>query len=118
MLLYRYRIIIVAAFMTIFAAKMVVSAAPLFMCMDKCSIKPMILDLEQEHGSEGDSKNLLKYTDYRYTDIHYSYIYVPVSLEHGIRNCYIDHSKRYVNPYHPSVPTPPPNAAAISAISI
>jgi len=113
MLLYRYRVFIVIAFMSIFASKMVVSAAPAFICLEKCSMKQMILDLEQEHGSEGDSKDMLKYTDYRYTDIHCHYIYVPVSLEHGIKNCYIDHSKRYVNPYHPSVPTPPPNSSAI-----
>ena len=113
MLVYRYRVFIVIAFMSIFASKMVVSAAPAFICLEKCSMKPMILDLEQEHGSEGDSKDMLKYTDYRYTDIHCHYIYVPVSLEHGIKNCYIDHSKRYVNPYHPSVPTPPPNSSAI-----
>ena len=113
MLLYRYRVLIVVAFMSIFTSKMAVSAAPVLFGLEKCNMKPMILDLEQEHGSEADSKDLLKYTDYRYTDIHYHYIYVPVSLEHGIRNCYIDHSKRYVKPYHPSVPTPPPNPAAI-----
>jgi hypothetical protein len=27
----------------------------------------------------------------------------------GISNSYIDHFKRHVDPFHPSVPTPPPN---------
>jgi len=113
MQLYKYPLCIFIFFMSVFTLKMVVSAVPVFICLDKCSAKSMMLSLEQEHGSEGDSKDLLKYTDYRSADIHYSYIYIPLLQESGIRNCYIDHSKRYVNPYHPSVPTPPPNSAVI-----
>jgi hypothetical protein len=114
MQLYKYRAYIFLFFISIFTLKMISSAMPLFICLDKCTVKSFILEQEQEHGTEGDSsKDLLKYTDYKYADIHCSYIYVPLLQECGIKNCYIDHSKRYVNPYHPSVPTPPPNPFVI-----
>jgi hypothetical protein len=113
MQLYIYRLRIFLFFMTIFTLKMVVSAIPVFICLDKCNIKSILLNLDQEHSSEGDSKDLLKYVDYKSADIHHSYVYIPLLQEFGIKNCCIDHSKRYVNPYHPSVPTPPPNSLFI-----
>jgi len=91
---------------------MVISAAPVFTCIDRNTIKSVILQLEQEHSSEGDTtKDLLKSFDYKHIDFHYSYIYIPLLKDVGIKNCYIDHFKRYVDPYHPIVPTPPPNCA-------
>lgn len=110
MFLRKYLLLIVTCFMSIFCAKMVISAAPVFICyIDKATIKSVILQLEQEH-SEGDSgKDLLKFMDYKVVNLSYSTIYVPLIQSFGIKNSYIDHIKRYVNPYHPSVPTPPPN---------
>lgn len=108
---YKYRLHIVIAFISIFTVKMVISAAPVFVGhIDKNTIKSVILQLEQEHSSDGDSgKSLLKFIDYKPIDFHNTYTYVPLLIDFGIRNCYIDHFKRYVDPYHPSVPTPPPN---------
>jgi hypothetical protein len=106
----KYRLHIVMAFISIFTIKMLISAAPVFICIDKDTIKSVILQLEQEHGSEGDSaKDVLKLNDFKHYYLNHNYTYVPLLLDFGIRNCYIDHFKRYVNPYHPSVPTPPPN---------
>jgi hypothetical protein len=108
-MLFKYRLYIVIAFMSIFTMKVVISVAPVFSILDKSCFIP---DPDQEHGSEGDStKDQLKFKDCRAADLHYSYVYIPLLQEYGIRNCYIDHSKRYVNPYHPSVPTPPPNVS-------
>lgn len=68
------------------------------------------MQLEQEHSSEGDStKDSLKLIDYKLISVNYTYPYIPLLQDFGIKNCYIDHFKRYVDPYHPSVPTPPPN---------
>jgi hypothetical protein len=106
---YKYRLYIVIAFISIFTMKMVISVAPVFSTLYKSCFVP---DPDQEHGSEGDStKDQLKFKDYRTADLHYSYVYVPLLQECGIKNCCIDHSKRHVDPYHPSVPTPPPNTA-------
>lgn len=111
MFLRKYRLSIVIAFMSIFTLKMVISAAPVFYTeFDKDTIKSVILQLEQEHHSDNDSgKDLLKFIDYKPIDLHYNYTYTPLLQGFGIKNCYIDHIKRYINPFHPSVPTPPPN---------
>lgn len=114
MLLYKYRFYIITFFISIFIMKMVISAMPLIICMDKSHEKSYSIDPEQEHPSEEGSKDLLKYPDYKASCVHYSYVFIPLLREFGIRNCYIDHSKRYVNPYHPSVPTPPPNVRLFS----
>jgi len=67
------------------------------------------MQLEQEHA-EGDSfKDLLKFTDSKLISLNYCDIYIPLIQSFGIKNSFIDHFKRYVDPYHPSVPTPPPN---------
>lgn len=111
MFLRKYRLHIIIAFISIFSAKMVISAAPVFFSdCDKETINAVILQLEQEHGAEGDSgKNILKFVDYKPIDFHYLYTCVPLLQSTGVTNAFIDHFKRYVNSYHPSVPTPPPN---------
>ncbi|MET1056802.1 MAG: hypothetical protein ABWY16_15945 [Pedobacter sp.] len=116
MQLYSYRLSIFIFFMTIFALKMVVSAVPVFLCHDNYSYKSIVLDLEEEHDSQGDVKDMLKCTDCRTTDFHYGDVYIPSIQEIGIKNCFIDHSKRYVNHYYSSVPTPPPNYAVIQTL--
>jgi len=115
MQLYKYRLSIFIFFISIFALKMLVSVLPVDMNTDKYSVKSAVLDLEQEDSQEGDSKDLLKYNDYKCGDFYHSYIYTPLLQQPRIKNCFIDHSKRYVDPYHPSVPTPPPNTPAIQA---
>jgi hypothetical protein len=110
MFLRKYMVLIVICFMSIFCAKMIISAAPVFICyIDKATIKSVILQLEQER-SEGDSgKDLLKFSDYKVLNLNYSDLYIPLIQSFGISNSYLDHVKRYVDPYHPLVPTPPPN---------
>lgn len=112
MLFRKYRLFIVIAFIGIFLSKMVVTAVPVFFtwCLDKNTVKSVIFQLEQDHGDEDDAgKDLLKFTDYKLIDLHYNYTYAPIIHGFNIRNCYLDHFKRYVDPYHPSVPTPPPD---------
>lgn len=109
MFLFNYRLSIVIAFVSIFSVKMLISATPIFVCIDKDTMKSVIMQLEQEHPSDGDVKDSLKLIDSKL--IHqYAYdAYIPVLQDFGVKNCYIDHFKRYVNSFYPSIPTPPPN---------
>lgn len=112
MFLRKYRLHIIIAFIGIFTAKMAISAAPVFIGdFDKETINLVILQLEQEHGENDSGKNILKYVDYKPIDFQYHYSCVLLLPVFGLKNSFIDHFKRYVNPYHPSVPTPPPNLA-------
>lgn len=110
---YKYRLHIVMAFLSIFSVKMMISAAPFFVEMDKDTMKSIIMQLEQEHHSESDlTKDSLKLIDYKLSHQNGHEPYIPLLQNFGIKNDFIDHFKRYVDPYHPSVPTPPPNSAA------
>jgi hypothetical protein len=110
MFIRKYRLLIVIAFLGIFSAKMIISMAPVFVInLDKDMMKSVIMQLEQEHESDGDvSKVVLKYVDFK-INLHFDPLYAPVLYHVNLKNCFIDHFKRYVDPYHPSVPTPPPN---------
>lgn len=111
MFLRKYSLLIVIAFLSIFSIKMIISGAPVFFShIDKHIMNSVIMQIEQEHTSDSDSgKTGLKYTDYKLIEFHQIDTYVTILVHFGINNSFIDHSKRYVNPYYPSVPTPPPN---------
>jgi hypothetical protein len=106
----KYRLFVVIAFLSIFFVKMGISAAPVFFShLDKEVIKSVIMQTEQEHDSDDDSGKVLKFVEFKSINHSNTFVYIPVVFETGIDNSFIDHNKRYVNPYHPSVPTPPPN---------
>ena len=102
---------ILATFLGIFCIKMVLSGAPVFFGdFQKESINSVIMQIEVEHSAEGDSgKVKVNLCDYKMIDHHYSMNFTAVLNHFGISNSYIDHFKRHVDPFHPSVPTPPPN---------
>jgi len=111
MLYRKYRVFIVIAFLGIFSSKMIISGAPVFFVQfNKQIMNAVIMQIEQEHSSDGESgKTGLKYTDYKLVEFHHIDTYVTILVHFGIKNSFIEHYKRYVDPYHPSVPTPPPN---------
>ncbi len=110
MFLRKYRILIVIAFMGIFSAKMVISGAPVFFAhLDKCLMNAVIMQLEAENNGDDAGKGNVKFADHKLMIHRYDLTYVPLLITQGITNSFIDHSRRYVDPYHPSVPTPPPN---------
>jgi hypothetical protein len=110
MFLRKYRLLIVIAFMGIFTAKMVISGAPMFFShMDKDLMNAVIMQLEHENNGDDTSKDNVKFADHKLMFHRYDLTYVPLLISIGITNSFIDHSRRYVDPYHPSVPTPPPN---------
>ncbi|WP_443944483.1 hypothetical protein ACJVDH_16380 [Pedobacter sp. AW1-32] len=115
MFLRKYKYIIVATFMFIFLGKMIISGAPVFCsCADKEILKAVIMQIEQEHESGKDAgKNLAKFTDLKLVDLNHPIFSYEFSSSHFIlNNSFIEHFRRYVDPHHPTVPTPPPNFIA------
>ena len=110
MRLRKYRILLVILFMGIFSAKMVISGAPVFFAhLDRSLMNAVIMQLEQEnHGDEG-AKDNVKFADHKLMFQRFDLQAIPLMVSIGITNSFVDHSRRYVDPYHPSVPTPPPN---------
>ena len=104
----KYRLLIVIAFLGIFASKMVISGAPIiFSVLDKGLMNAVIMQLEVEQNGEDNQKMKLKFSDQKL--ILFNGTTLQVVLDCGVSNSFIEHSGRYVDPYHPSVPTPPPN---------
>lgn len=111
MFLRKYKGLIVAAFISIFFIKMGISGAPVFFSgIDQGIMISVIMQIEVEHQSDGDStKKALKYGEYKLIDFNSSVDHFNILSHFGINNSFIEHHKRYVNSFHPSVPTPPPN---------
>lgn len=110
MFLRKYRLHIIIAFLGIFSIKMIISGAPVFFNhIDKEIMNSVIMQIEVEHSADGDTgKAKVKLFDYR-IEMHYDHSFSAVLSHFGISNGFLDHFKRYFDPFHPSVPTPPPN---------
>ncbi len=105
----KYQFFVAIIFLSVFCAKMVISAAPVFLQkMDKELVNSVIMQVELEHGSDNETSKTVKYVDFKIINHTYS-TYIPVVYDFMLTNSFLKHSKRYVDPYHPSVPTPPPN---------
>jgi pyoverdine/dityrosine biosynthesis protein Dit1 len=106
----RYKIGVVAAFLSIFFLKMIISVAPVFINQfDRQTMNDVIMQVELEHGADTDTAKNIKVTDIKLIEHHTTDHYVAFRYHLQVKNSYIEHIKRYVNPYHPLVPTPPPN---------
>nr|WP_121269344.1 hypothetical protein [Pedobacter schmidteae] len=110
MFLRKYRLLIIITFMGIFSAKMIISGAPVFFNhIDKEIMNSVIMQIEAEHSSDGDTgKAKLKLFDFK-IDMHHDYGFAAILNHFGVKSSFLDHFKRYFDPFHPSVPTPPPN---------
>lgn len=105
----KYQFFVAIIFLSVFCAKMLISAAPVFLQkVDKELVNSVIMQVELEHGSDSESGKTVKYVDFKIINHTYT-TYIPVVYDFMLTNSFLKHSKRYVNPYHPSVPTPPPN---------
>lgn len=107
----KYQVLIVFVFMSIFAAKMAISAAPVFFVhLDKKLMNAVIMQLESENNNADDSaKANVKFSDHKLMFHRYDLTYSPIIITYGVSSSFIDHFRRCVYPYHPTVPTPPPN---------
>ncbi len=99
--------------MGIFLSKMVISGAPVFFSgIDRDIMNAVIMQIELEHENGKDaSKDSAKFSDYKNVLLNYgTFSYELYESAHfNLNNSFIEHFKRYVDPYHPAVPTPPPN---------
>ncbi|MCZ4242524.1 hypothetical protein [Pedobacter punctiformis] len=112
MFLRKYKYLIVATFMGIFMAKMGISGAPVFFTnVDKEIMNAVIMQIELEHdGGKDAAKGTAKFTDFKLIEVNYPLVSYEFSSGHfSLNNSFFEHSKRYVDPYHATVPTPPPN---------
>ncbi len=98
--------------MFIFMSKMAISGAPVFFAsIDKEIMNAVIMQIELEHDSGKDtSKDTAKFTDFKLVELNHPIFDYEFSSSHFyLNNSFIEHFKRYVDPHHPTVPTPPPN---------
>lgn len=112
MFLKKYKYLLVALFMSIFVAKMGISGAPIFFnAVDQEILNNVIMQIELEHGQGKESgKETNPFSEFKlfgFSDQFSSYEFVV--YEGLLLNDFIEHYGRYVDPHHPSVPTPPPN---------
>ncbi len=108
MLIRKYRSFIVIAFLGIFASKMIISVAPVvFSAIDKGLMNAVIMQIEVENNGDEAQKKSLKFSDHKF--LSFNITNFKIVLNCSVSNSFIEHSGRYVDPYHPSVPTPPPN---------
>lgn len=107
----RKRLFVVTVFLSIFFVKMVISVAPVFVGnLDRVAINNVIMQVEVEHGSDSETGKTMKIADMKATVHFYEAAQdLPLRYHFYVDNQYIEHFKRYINPFHPSVPTPPPN---------
>lgn len=114
MFLQRYKFIIVAAFISVFVAKIGVVAAPIFyVAVDRNILNAVMQQLELSHeGEKDDAKETLKFLDFKSAEINYPILSFAFIANQKARPCnFWLCFKRYITPYHASVPTPPPNLA-------
>ncbi len=110
MQLRKFRLFLVISFMGIFASKMIISGLPVFFTqLDKGLMNAVIMQLEVENNHDESGKSHVKYADHKLMFHRYDLAYISLDLDYGVDNSFIEHSGRYIDPYHPQVPTPPPN---------
>jgi hypothetical protein len=97
-------------FMIVFAVKMTISLVPLFSVLDKNTARAVIMQLEQESKGDKESpdKDALKekksFDELLLVIFNYDLFRIAINCLHTQEQALI------VQPYHPVVPTPPPNA--------
>lgn len=111
MKLSRFRNFIVFLFVGIFTAKMIISISPAFtFSFDSEMMNSVIMQLEVEHSENDSGKSSTKLLDSKlFCDTFNNFKLVDAKII--VNNSFIEHFKRYVDPFHPMVPTPPPNIA-------
>ncbi len=106
----KYKLLIMITFMSIFVSKMVISGAPVFLShFDDEFMVSVIMQLENENNADDQGKSNIKHTEQKLIVHRYDFSILSLAIDYGVPNSFIEHSRRYVDPHHPSVPTPPPN---------
>lgn len=105
-----FKILVSVAFLFIFLVKMSISLAPLFSSIDSKTAAAVIMQLEQETKGDKDdlSKDSLKEKKIFDDHLLISFEHEHYTIEQNV--LYKLEKSLYLQSYHPTVPTPPPNA--------
>lgn len=100
---------IAALFMGIFLIKMVISIAPVFLCLDNKTVRAVIMQLEHESKNEKENPEKEVFKDKKFFDenVNHLSVYRPPVIENNILHNL--EKTLYKQVYHLAVPTPPPN---------
>lgn len=104
-----FKFAVVLLFMSIFIAKVFISVAPAFLCLDSKAVSAVIMQLEHESKTEKEDPEKDAFKEKKVFDetfLHftvYRTFVVEVNVLHNQEN------SLYTQVYHPVVPTPPPN---------
>jgi len=100
---------IAALFLGIFIVKMVISVAPVFLCLDNKTVRAVIMQLEHETKNEKEDPEKDAFKEKKFCDenLNHLVIYRPFIAETNI--LHNQENSLYRQVYHPAVPTPPPN---------
>ena len=95
--------------MSIFVIKMVISIAPVFLCLDNRTVSAVIMQLEHESKNEKEDPEKETFKEKKFFDESFNHlvVYRPFIVETNILHNLED--SLYQQVYHPVVPTPPPN---------
>ncbi|TFF38778.1 hypothetical protein [Mucilaginibacter psychrotolerans] len=105
-----FKLSVVILFMSIFVAKMAISIAPAFLCLDNKAVNAVIMQLEHESKTEKEDPEKDTFKEKKVFDenfmhfVAYRTFVVETNVLHNQENTL------YAQVYHPIVPTPPPNA--------
>ncbi|MBE7174840.1 MAG: hypothetical protein INR69_00460 [Mucilaginibacter polytrichastri] len=96
-------------FLFIFAVKMGLSVAPLFISLDKKSVNAVIMQLEHDENEakKGDAKESGK--EKKGCDEHFAYLPVFSTIAQPVSVQEIHDAAGDLPAYHPNILTPPPN---------
>ncbi|OOQ60116.1 hypothetical protein [Mucilaginibacter pedocola] len=101
---------VVVLFISIFVAKMAMSIAPAFLCLDNKAVNAVIMQLEHESKTEKEDPEKDAFKEKKVfdeTELHFTVYRTFVAETNVLHN---QEHALYAEIYHPVVPTPPPNA--------
>jgi len=105
-----FKISVVILFMSIFVSKMVISIAPAFLCLDNKTVSAVIMQLEHETKSEKEDPDKDAFKEKKIFDETYLHFVVYKTFVVETNVLHNQEHSLYTEVYHPTVPTPPPNA--------
>ena len=96
--------------MGIFAVKMSISIAPLFLYLDNTTVKAVILQLEEESKTDKDNTEKDVFKEKKTFSEYYLHVNDLITFIAETKVLHNQEDALYIQTFHPVVPTPPPNA--------
>lgn len=96
-------------FLFIFAIKMGLSVAPVFISLDKKSVNAVIMQLEHDNDAKKSDSSKEFEKEKKGCDENFTHALIFEAFHQHTSLSLAEESTAYSLTYHPSVPTPPPN---------